>query len=70
MTRRATILPAKAEKIDWQGSLKRLAVGEKFLLHGITQQQCGARCSSNSKDGRRYVSKRHPVEGVAISRVA
>ncbi len=69
MTRRATITPAVALHVDWKTSLGRMQLGDKLLLHNLTQAQCGAACSRWSREGRRYVSKRHPVEGVYVIRV-
>jgi hypothetical protein len=68
MTRRATFTPAKAMRIDWVASLGRMEVGDKLLLHDVSQQQCGAMCAKHSKDGKRYVSKKHPEAGVYVIR--
>lgn len=69
MTKQAITEEVRPVRIDWANSLKKLAVGDRLLVHNCPQQRAGSAISDYNKDGKRFVSKKAKDGGVYVIRV-
>jgi hypothetical protein len=59
--------PSKPEQlIDWKATFERMRVGDKILVKGFTQATLGSRASHYNRDGKRFVTKTHPLGAYVI----
>ena len=69
MTHRLSVreIPATVH-MDWKTSLGRMELGERLLVHGLSQAAVGGKLARYNRDGRRFVSKRM-TQGIYVIRV-
>lgn len=68
MTRRASVKQVAPIRLDWKSSLERMLLGDKLLIHGLSQASVGSGLAKHNKAEKRFVSKKTSA-GVYVVRI-